>query len=932
MKLIEEYQFPKIKPKRIPYSADKFYSMNDTEKLKSVLEIVEKTIDGADDILLKAIYGGYEKDIDTMFNDMVRETYRILYGADRTSKVRPMIDYIIEINNALNEEIRRSSLAYFASDVMNMEINWHHLEWSWLVENFMMMCIQAARDHGKCLAPGTKVVMYDGTFKKVEDINVGDKVMGADSECRTVLSLHSGTDKMYEVKQSRGDNYIVNSKHILSIYKKYRDRRTPTLENVEIGEFKKLSPWHRTTFYRGYKVATHFSEKKIKIDPYYLGLWLGDGHKHNTSITSMDEEVYLFLKEYAQKLKLRLSINKKTKGNKGRNNKSRDYKICRVNGTNFNNKLLDKLRKYNVLNNKHIPNDFIFNTEEIRLQVLAGLVDSDGYVRDNCIYMGFKDKRLTKDLKRLADSLGFMTVYKKSKKFVKQINRYYTSYGLTISGDTYKIPTKIKRKQIIKNENLKNHKNPEKLNGLDITSLSSLKIKYKGVGKYYGFTLDGDGLFLLEDNTVTHNSFFFSNAYPIWMMYKYNPLSKDQRVLNGRHGFLFSNTMTQALDLLEIVKDQISDNEILREKLFPDYRDNWSKGSIKTKNGCRLRARSWYSTVRGAHPGYIILDDVLKDNVLYSKMQRDRGKAYFNGSIFPLLIPGGQMIIVGTPFHQEDLYSLFKKSIDFVYREYPAIDEAGNVLWSNRHNKADLEMRRRFQGTLIFTREYLVKPIGDGASMFPDRILKRAINGMDSFELVENIEAFPVKFKKVITGCDFAISSEVGADYTVFVTFGIDEMDNMWLLNVYRKKGVGFTEQKRMLRLIWHNFKPDVMFLEANQFQRIYTETIKEESSMPVKPFLTTSRKQNLQDGVPGLAILFENGKFRFPYGKNSKLTIDIIMDEFRSVGWTDHGIQGIGEHDDSVMAIWLARMASLYGSKNFLFDFVGDESMGMVA
>ena len=418
-------------------------------------------------------------------------------------------------------------------------------------------------------------------------------------------------------------------------------------------------------------------------------------------------------------------------------------------------------------------------------------------------------------------------------------------------------------------------------------------------------------------------SFFFSHGYPIWMMYKYDKMARVHSRLNGRLGYIFSNTLPQAVDLLEIIKDSIEDTDILRERLFGGGRDNWSKVSIKTKNGCRLRVRGMGSTVRGAHPGYLVLDDTLKDNVLYSKIIRDRNKDYFNGAILNMLPPYGQLIGVGTPFHKDDMYSIFRNSVDFAYREYPAIDKHGTLLWKGRHSQIDLDMRRRLMGAALFTREFLVQPVSSETAIFPEKLLKRSIFGMEVFSYVPNRKAFPIKFKKVVVGGDFAISGRVQADYTSFVVFGLDESGNMWLIYHYHRQGVGYSEQKRELRRIWRDFRPDIIFLEANQFQSIYTETLAEETDMPVKPYVTGTRKHSLSDGVPGLAILFENGKIRFPYRTElDKKKTEAVLEEFRNIGWTEKGIQGVGEHDDIVMSIWIARMAHLLGGGEFVFDF----------
>ena len=85
-------------------------------------------------------------------------------------------------------------------------------------------------------------------------------------------------------------------------------------------------------------------------------------------------------------------------------------------------------------------------------------------------------------------------------------------------------------------------------------------------------------------------------------------------------------------------------------------------------------------------------------------------------------------------------------------------------------------------GSLVFSREYLVVPISDDATIFPYDILMRSTIGMETIDLVENIDSYPIKLRKVVVGCDFAKSANVGADYTVYSVWGVDTMDNYYLL------------------------------------------------------------------------------------------------------------------------------------------------------
>ena len=175
-----------------------------------------------------------------------------------------------------------------------------------------------------------------------------------------------------------------------------------------------------------------------------------------------------------------------------------------------------------------------------------------------------------------------------------------------------------------------------------------------------------------------------------------------------------------------------------------------------------------------------------------------------------MLVPKGQIIVVGTPFHASDLYGDLKsKSIQasldkkgwFVI-EYPAVFPDGRILWSARWGFEDLMEKRITQGNIIFSRENLCRPITNESSIFPIDILERSLVRMENYTLVNNRDDFPMRFEKVVVGCDFAISSNVGIDYYVYTIWGVDEKRDMWLLNMYRDKGKKYHEQMQILKSI----------------------------------------------------------------------------------------------------------------------------------
>jgi hypothetical protein len=131
-------------------------------------------------------------------------------------------------------------------------------------------------------------MMFDGKIKKVEEVKVGDLLMGDDSTYRTVLSTCSGTDHMYEILQRNGDNYTVNSPHILSL--KCNDGE---ILDIPVNEFIHKSDSFREQYY-GYKVGVDFPSKKVAEDPYLLGSFLfHKGEKVSDDYKMNDRKVRL---------------------------------------------------------------------------------------------------------------------------------------------------------------------------------------------------------------------------------------------------------------------------------------------------------------------------------------------------------------------------------------------------------------------------------------------------------------------------------------------------------------------------------------------------------------------------------------------------------------------------------------------------------------
>ena len=347
---------------------------------------------------------------------------------------------------------------------------------------------------GKCLGKDTPVLMYDGSIKPVQDIIVGDLLMGDDSTPRKVFTLARGREMMYKVECKKGDGYIVNESHILSLkYATKMNKNTPKNSVLDISVLDYLDLPHyyhgRGGPLYGYRVPIIFQDRDIEIDPYLFGYWLGDGSSKGTGITTQESSVIKYLVD-CFKTKHKTLYFKYT-------GFQYDYRINSTdpNTSNKSNIFMNFLRDYNIINNKHIPHHYKCNSRIKQLELLAGIIDSDGHYHDNCYEITQKSEKLLDDIIYISKSLGFGAFKRTVKKTCTQTGVSGIYYSVNICGEGLdEIPVKCPRKK----------GKPRKL--LRDCLKYRISINSIGIDNYYGFEIDGNRRFVLGDYTVTHNT------------------------------------------------------------------------------------------------------------------------------------------------------------------------------------------------------------------------------------------------------------------------------------------------------------------------------------------------------------------------------------------------------------------------------------------
>jgi replicative DNA helicase len=426
-------------------------------------------------------------DVFDLLDNAERNLFSVVEGNIRKNydKMSSLISQAMQqIEAAKNQKTGVSGVPSGFTDLDRMTSGWQPSD----------LVILAARPAmGKCLGKGTKVVMFDGTLKNVEDVQAGDLLMGDDSTSRLVMGTTRGQENMYWVHQNHGISYRVNESHILSLKRSRNEggHKHGEVLNIEIRDYLQKSDKFKSN-YKGYKVAVEFDEQPLSVDPYFLGLWLGDGHSYSSRITNTDAEVIDYIKDYAKELELEF-VEYKQEG------KATNYSITKgFRGQQDFFSVQGELRAMNLIENKHIPQHYISNSTANRLQLLAGLIDSDGHYSEefNVYEITQKNERLAKEIKYLCDTLGFKTSLNVKKATIADRNFSTDVYRVRISGNVDIIPVKIERKKARERKAITDWRQ------------TGITVEFDKFDDYYGFEIDGNHLFLLEDMTVTHNTAF----------------------------------------------------------------------------------------------------------------------------------------------------------------------------------------------------------------------------------------------------------------------------------------------------------------------------------------------------------------------------------------------------------------------------------------
>lgn len=412
-------------------------------------------------------------------------------------------------------------------------------------------------------------------------------------------------------------------------------------------------------------------------------------------------------------------------------------------------------------------------------------------------------------------------------------------------------------------------------------------------------------------------SYQWSYAFILWRLWSYTrPTAYRQDTVdnaNRKETCYITNTFTLAKVQIAKVTEEIEANDLIKEKLNPYNKASIGETAIKTETGSTLHVRGKDSMIRGLHVGACLCDDMPDESSLYSDEQREKLKELLKGTIEPIVEPYGYFLVTGTPYSSapNELYQILKADKRFYCFEYPILFPDGRPLAPDRYTFEQILAKKEELGTIVFNREYLVVPISDTSTIFPYEYLMRSVIGMETIRFASSIDDFPFKLTRVHIGVDFAVSGNIGADYTVYSVWGKDAMDNYYLLYYYRKRGMSHNEQVDKIVQLDRLFHPNKIRCEANGFQSILSGLAKERGIKNIEPFTTTEgNKKDLYTGLPSLSAMFERGQIKCPYAiGETRQAVDLMFGEFSSITFrSDNGkLEAASGHDDIALSSFLS-------------------------
>jgi hypothetical protein len=590
-------------------------------------------------------------------------------------------------------------------------------------ENRFNIC-KMPRQTGKALALDTPIPTPTG-WTTMEDVKIGDNIL---SPSGNNVSVTMKTETMYnhncyKLYFDNGEEIIADADHLWEVDSSYWRTGKKVIKSQEIYDRYKSKAQNKRgkgvqgPLYIEKSKPINFIKNLLDIDPYLLGVWLGDGYSSDGRIIAHKDD-YTFYKK-------RIDVEYEREDGNCIRFKVKDF--------------ISKLKSYNLLKNKHIPQNYLRSSYEDRLELLRGLMDTDGSVTKNTRSFEFYQKNydLILQVVELLSTLGI----KSNIRHRKIKGNYYHTISFTTEEQVFNLQRKLNNVDSQRSTRIQESRHYiHKIEKVDSVPVACIRVDSE------------DHLFLCGKTFIpTHNS-----TTVVSYLLHYAVFNDNVNI-----GILANKAATarELLDRLQTAYENLP-------KWMQQGIISWNKGSLELENGSKILAASTSaSAVRGMSFNILFLDE-------FAFVPNHIAESFF-ASVYPTITSGKntKVIIVSTPHGMNHFYRMWHDAetgkngyvfTDVHWSEVPGRDEE----WKKQTiaNTSEQQFKVEFLCEFLGSVDTLIAPSKLRNFVYDHPKTRNA--GLDVYvDPGEN--------------CDYVVTVDVargvGSDYSAFVVVDITQ-------------------------------------------------------------------------------------------------------------------------------------------------------------
>ena len=691
--------------------------------------------------------------------------------------------------------------------------------------------------HGKLLADSTPMLTTRG-WKTHGTLAVGDEVFSTSgAPVRVVAVADKALQADIRVTFTDGSCLLCHDDHEWTVYHRPRAKWITVetrhwLEPNRYGVRRNLKSGPRYTYQLPAVEPVEFPYCGHTIEPYVLGAWLGDGSAGKPCITGAASDPEIIEAVVALGYKISTVCEHSTtkclttyfSGDNTFDAGLVPRRVGKIPG-----RMSQELMALGIFSDKRIPADYLRMPVAMRLELLAGLIDTDGGVdKGGRVTFTTVSDTLRDDVMELVRSLG------------QSVGCYTAKPCLSSSGiqgrrpthcisftPTIAIPTRLPRKKIIGN----------KREARSIVSVERVPHADAELGRCIQVAAP-DGLYLAGTHLIpTHNSEIASRHFAPWVLGKH----PDWEIIAA------SGAQSLAMSFSRYIRDLVRDPAY--QSVFEHMRLDPSSQSVENWNttyggGYLAAGIGTMITGRGAH--VLVIDDPVKDaEAADSQIIRDSVWEWYMSTALTRLAPGGGVLGIMTWWSEDDWAGRIQQVMatgdgdKFEIVKYPAINDQGNefILPDNSIEQIPLGAPVPEGATLTRTINSALHPARYTLEMLQKRRANYYALGQQRWwaalyqqnptpedgsfftkaMFIEYVHAPQRHGRRIYQAWDFAITEKQKSDYTVGITGLVDEYDNMYILDVWRFKTDDGIELGTAIMQYSRTWSSDLLAVEDGQ-------------------------------------------------------------------------------------------------------------------